>query len=95
MISTLIHEVGHLLQLGHDTSKNGGVNPYNIMATDLGSCTGLKKRTRGVGNTDPALGATTGAAPRFSKTAAKLIKLTNKISVETGALEQDPTGYEM
>ena len=94
-ISTFVHEVGHTLQLGHDTDAGGGVNTYNIMATDLGSCGLLKQRTRGVGNTDPDLGATSGAAPRFSKAAAALMKLDNKISVEANAFENPPGGYDM
>ena len=92
--STFIHEIGHLLQLGHDTTAGGSVNSYNIMSTDLGDCGALKQRTRGVGNTDPSLGATTSAAPRFSSAAAKLIKLTNKISVEANKFEVSG-GYEM
>jgi hypothetical protein len=94
-ISTLVHELGHTLQLGHDTAAGGGVNAYNVMSTDLGECDLLHKRTRGTGNQDPALGATEkGGGPRFSKAAAALIKLKNKISVETNKFET-ASGYEM
>ena len=94
VISTFVHEVGHTLQLGHDTAAGGGVNPYNIMSTDLKSCDLLKKRTRGEGNTNATLGATPGNAPRFSTAAAKLIKMKNKISVEAKEFEKSG-GYEM
>jgi hypothetical protein len=93
--STFVHEVGHTLQLGHDTTTGGGINAYNIMATDLGTCTLLKERTRGTGNTDASLGATESkGGPRFSTAAAALIKLTNKISVETNQFEVTD-GYAM
>ena len=93
--STCVHELGHVLQLGHDTEVGGGVNPYNVMSTDLGECDKLKQRTRGVGNTDPSLGASeTGGAPRFSAAAAQLMKLRNKISVEASGLEVE-NGHEM
>jgi hypothetical protein len=95
LASTLVHELGHTLQLGHDTAVGGGINSYNIMSTDLGQCELLKHRTRGVGNTDVNLGATiAGGGPRFSKAAALLMKLTNKLSVEANAYEQG-NGYEM
>jgi hypothetical protein len=94
IVSTTVHEIGHSLQLGHDTSV-GGVNPYNIMSTDLGDCDLLRARTRGIGNQDPALGATESVgAPRFSAAAVKLMKLRNKISVESKALYKG-RGYEM
>ncbi|MDI7276490.1 MAG: hypothetical protein QME94_10960, partial [Anaerolineae bacterium] len=94
LLGTLVHEIGHTLQLGHDTAVGGGVNAYNIMATDT-DCSGLRKRALGEGNTDPALGATEASGgPRFSKAAAQLIKLQNKISVETGKFETGE-GYEM
>ena len=96
--STFIHEVGHLLQLGHDTTAGGGVNAYNIMvsSTELGgSCQGLKQRTRGVENPlDVTLGASLLGAPRFSQDAAALMKLTNKLSVETSEFEV-AGGYTM
>ena len=95
LVSTMIHELGHTLQLGHDTTVGGAVNPYNVMSTDLGQCDLLKQRTRGVGNTNPDLGATAAVgSPRFSKAAALLMKLTNKLSVEANAFEQG-SGYEM
>lgn len=94
-IATFVHELGHTLQLGHDTDVGGGINPYNIMATDLGKCDALKKRTRGSGNADPALGATAAkGGPRFSKAAAALMKLSSKISVEAQELVNG-SGYPM
>ncbi len=93
--STFVHEVGHTLQLGHDTAVGGSVNPYNVMSTDLGECDLLHKRTRGTGNQDPALGATEkNGGPRFSKAAAALIKLKSKIGVETNKFDTG-SGYEM
>lgn len=95
LVSTTIHELGHTLQLGHDTTVGGAVNAYNVMSTDLGQCDLLKQRTRGVGNSNPDLGATAAVgSPRFSKAAALLMKLTNKLSVEANAFEQG-SGYEM
>ena len=91
---TFVHEVGHTLQLGHDTAVGGGINPYNIMSVDT-NCTMLRQRTLGEGNTDPTLGATlTSGGPRFSKAAAVLIKLQDKISVETSHFDSGQ-GYEM
>jgi hypothetical protein len=91
---TFVHEVGHALQLGHDTAAGGGINPYNIMSIDT-SCTMLRQRTLGTGNTDAALGATEAqGGPRFSKAAVQLIKLEDKISVETNHFESGE-GYEM
>ncbi|MCA9664231.1 MAG: hypothetical protein KC503_01550 [Myxococcales bacterium] len=96
LLSTTIHELGHTLQLGHDTSVGGGVNPYNIMATSLPTCDDLKKRTRGVGNTNPALGAIESVgAPRFSTAAAKLMRFDKKLSVEVSQLDDGDDGYEM
>lgn len=95
LTSTLVHELGHTLQLGHDTSAGGGVNAYNVMSTDLGECDLLHKRTRGTGNQDPTLGATEkSGGPRFSKAAAALFKLKSKISVETNKFDTG-NGYEM
>ena len=91
---TFVHEVGHTLQLGHDTAAGGGINPYNIMSIDT-SCAMLRQRALGTGNTDPALGATEAqGGPRFSKAAAQLIKAQSKISVETNHFESGE-GYEM
>ncbi len=95
LLSTFVHELGHTLQLGHDTEAGGGVNAYNIMSTDMGKCEQLKERTRGIGNSDPALGATQASGgPRFSRAAAALMKLRNKLSVEANAFET-AGGYEM
>jgi len=93
--ASLVHELGHVLQLGHDTEGGGGINPYNIMATDPPTCAEVRKRILGDGNTDPSLGATqTTGGPRFSKAAAALMKLKNKISVEANKFEIGE-GYEM
>ncbi len=92
--STLIHEVGHTLQLGHDTAAGGAVNSYNIMSVPT-SCGEAQMRTHGADNHDPALGATEEAGePRFSAAAAQLMRWTRKLSVETAAME-DEDGYEM
>jgi hypothetical protein len=95
LVSTLVHELGHTLQLGHDTEAGGGVNYFNVMAAQMPTCAELLMRTRGTGNTDPTLGATEAAgSARFSQAAVLLMKLRNKISVETSTLEV-PNGYEM
>ncbi|RLB59054.1 MAG: hypothetical protein DRI34_03120 [Deltaproteobacteria bacterium] len=85
--STFVHELGHTLQLGHDTEVGGGVNPYNVMAVPQ-SCVEAQMRTHGVDNDDPTLGATAqvGAA-RFSAAAAALMDFENILSVDTDALE--------
>jgi hypothetical protein len=94
VLGTFVHEVGHTLQLGHDTAVGGGVNPYNIMSLGA-NCAALRQRDLGEGNTDPSIGATAAAAgPRFSKAAAALIKLNDKISVETSHFDSGE-GYEM
>jgi hypothetical protein len=91
---TLIHEVGHTLQLGHDTDAGGGVNNYNIMSVP-GSCGDAQMRSHGADNHDPALGATEEAGePRFSAAAAQLMRFTRKLSADTAAME-DEDGYEM
>jgi len=83
LASTLVHEVGHLLQLGHDTDTGGGTNYWNVMSVP-GTCSAAQRRFHGWQNTDPTLGNTESvAAPRFSDAAAALIQLTNKVSVDT------------
>jgi hypothetical protein len=91
---TLIHELGHALQAGHDTETNGGVNAYNVMSVP-GTCTEAQMRAHGVDNLDPSLGATsTESAPRFSAAAAALLRFTRKVSVETAVMD-DTDGVEM
>lgn len=91
---TLIHEVGHTLQLGHDTEAGGGVNNFNIMSVP-GSCGEAQMRSHGADNHDPALGAIeeSGEA-RFSAAASQLMRFTRKLSADTAAME-DEDGYEM
>jgi hypothetical protein len=92
--ATLVHEMGHTLQLGHDTQAGGGINYFNIMSVPT-SCPEAHMRMHGTGNQDPALGATESQnAPRFSQSAAALMKFENKLSVETAEME-DEDGYEM
>ncbi|HOX42754.1 MAG TPA: hypothetical protein PK668_04100 [Myxococcota bacterium] len=95
VVGTLVHELGHCLQLGHDTDIGGGVNAFNVMAVPS-SCLEAQMRAHGAGNADPLLGATEAAfAPRFSLDAAALMVLERKLSVEASALEDDDDGYEM
>ncbi len=94
LTGTLIHELGHALQLGHDTPRGGGVNPYNIMAV-AGSCEEALQRFEGFGNDDPDRGATADLAePRFSRAAAILIELDNVVSRDTSVLFEG-VGHEM
>ncbi len=86
LANTLAHELGHLLQLGHDTEAGGGVNAYNVMAV-AESCTEAQRRFHGLGNSDPALGNTEAvAAPRFSAAAAALMRFDQLLSVDTATL---------
>ena len=92
--ATLLHEMGHTLQLGHDTSAGGGINYFNIMSVPT-SCDEAHMRMHGTGNQDPALGNTESlSAPRFSDQAAALMNFENKLSVETAVMEDDD-GWEM
>jgi hypothetical protein len=94
LAGTFIHELGHALQLGHDTEVNGGINYYNIMSVP-GSCAQSQMRTHGDGNSDETLGATSETAePRFSLEASELLDFSNKISVDTSTFDA-PAGYEM
>lgn len=94
LVGTLVHEIGHTLQLGHDTDVGGGVNPYNIMAL-VGSCDEALKRFEGWDNDDPTLGSTASVGePRFSSAAAALIRRSEIISVDTAVLYED-RGHEM
>jgi hypothetical protein len=91
---TLVHELGHALQLGHDTEIGGGVNPYNVMSVITG-CVSTRQRYHGEGNSDPLLGATEmGFAPRFSVEAAALLSLDAKLSVEVSMLIRDGSGSD-
>ena len=92
--ATLVHEMGHTLQLGHDTGAGGGLNYFNIMSVPT-SCAEAHMRMHGTGNQDPTLGNTESqSAPRFSDPAADLMNFRNKLSVETAAMEDDD-GHEM
>jgi hypothetical protein len=94
LAGTLIHEVGHALQLGHDTEVGGGVNYFNIMSVPPG-CAQAQMRTHGDGNSDVDLGSTSAVAePRFSVAAAELLDFTHKVSVDTSTFDA-PAGYEM
>jgi len=85
--STLVHELGHTLQLGHDTDVGGGTNYYNIMSVPQ-NCTDAQMRTHGVDNDDPLQGSTAQAgASRFSSAAAALMDFSNILSVDTASLE--------
>lgn len=94
LTGTLIHELGHALQLGHDTGRGGGVNPFNIMAL-AGSCDEALMRFEGFGNDDASLGATAAVGePRFSSAAARLMELGDVVSIDTSILFEG-TGHEM
>ena len=92
--AAVIHELGHVLQLGHDTEVGGGVNNWNIMAL-ASDCSEASMRYFGTGNSDESLGATQEVgASRFSWAAAALMSFTNKLSVDTGVMV-DSDGVEM
>jgi hypothetical protein len=93
-IAAMVHELGHILQLGHDTDAGGGINHYNIMALAT-NCTEAEMRFLGTGNDDESLGATQDvASSRFSYAAEALMDFTNKLSVDTSDLV-DVDGIEM
>ena len=90
----LVHELGHTLQLGHDTELNGGINFYNVMS-QTSSCLEAQRRHRGLGNRNPDLGSTEAVGrPRFSTAARGLMDLRARLSVDTGRLVNG-TGYDM
>lgn len=81
--STLVHELGHVLQVGHDTDVNGGVNVFNVMAIPT-SCGEAQMRFHGWTNSNAALGNTEDVVgPRFSGAAAALMNFASKVSVDT------------
>ena len=95
LVTTIVHEIGHALQLGHDTELNGGINEWNVMSVATG-CGGTRRRSHGEGNDDPMLGSTEAVgAPRFSLDAAELIQLDNILSVDTSRLVDNDDGLEM
>jgi hypothetical protein len=94
VVATIVHEFGHLLQLGHDTEVGGGINYYNIMSIPT-SCNQAHQRVNGIDNHDQSLGSTQSvSAPRFSDEASLLMEFTNIISIDTALIEDDD-GYEM
>ena len=88
----LIHEIGHALQLGHDTEMNGGVNPWNVMAVVTG-CVSARQRFHGEGNGDAQLGSTEMISrSRFSGEAIMLMRFQEKLSVERSELLEQGQG---
>ncbi|OIP37364.1 MAG: hypothetical protein AUK47_13660 [Deltaproteobacteria bacterium CG2_30_63_29] len=95
LAGTFTHELGHALQLGHDTDVNGGINHFNVMSIPT-SCTEARQRFHGEGNSDASLGATEAVgASRFSDAAAGLLMIRAKLSVEVSDLADDNDGFEM
>jgi hypothetical protein len=93
LAGTFAHELGHILQLGHDTQINGE-NPWNLMAVTSG-CTSSRQRFHGEGNDDPSLGSTQSIQrSRFSRQASELMRFTEKLSVETDTLINQGLGLE-
>jgi hypothetical protein len=94
LAATFAHEVGHTLQLGHDTGVGGSINYFNLMSVPAG-CSHAQMRIHGDGNSDPELGSTVEVfAPRFSQSAANLMDFDRIISVDTATFDQQD-GYEM
>jgi hypothetical protein len=88
----LIHELGHALQLGHDTEINGGVNPWNVMAVVTG-CVSARQRFHGEGNDDVQLGSTEMISrSRFSGEAIMLMRFQEKLSVDRSELLEQGQG---
>lgn len=94
LAGTLIHELGHALQLGHDTATGGGINHYNIMSVPS-DCAQAQMRFHGIDNDDARLGATEQvSAARFSSDAIEHLDLKARVSVDTSVLLTEG-GYEM
>lgn len=95
VFSSLLHELGHILQLGHDTEVGGGINFFNVMSLPR-SCLESQMRFHGLMNSDMDFGATESVGlSRFSLSAAMLMHFRDKISVDTSRLIEHPTGFEM
>lgn len=93
-VAALVHELGHILQLGHDTDVGGGIDHYNIMSL-AADCSEASMRFLGTGNSDETLGNTESvASSRFSWAAAALMQFQNKLSVDTAGMV-DTDGVEM
>ncbi len=85
LANTFVHELGHTLQVGHDTAQ-GGINYFNVMSQPT-SCGELQMRFHGRGNSNTALGNTeTVSEARFSLEAAGLMRFNRKLSVDTAVL---------
>ena len=83
---TLVHELGHSLQLGHDTETGGWINFYNVMSVP-DTCEAAQRRFHGNGNDDPSLGAVEAKqAARFSQAAIDMFDFSNIMSIHTGEL---------
>ena len=92
--SSLLHEIGHVLQLGHDTELGGGINFFNVMSLPR-SCLESQMRFHGLMNSDMSLGATESVGlSRFSLSAALLMHFRDKISVDTSRLIEHTNGFE-
>ena len=95
LASAIAHELGHALQLGHDTSVGGGINYFNIMSVPT-ACAEAQQRFHGEGNADATRGATDAVgASRFSVAAETLMRFNVKLSVDTATLANDGSGYSM
>jgi hypothetical protein len=94
LASALAHELGHTLQLGHDTEAGGGINYFNIMSVPT-TCNEAHQRFHGIGNTDGTLGATDGVGSRFSAEASALIRFDQRLSVDTAELVNEGVGQPM